>query len=103
MTASARLTWAFARDGALPLSKYVSRLNPVTGTPTYAGMLTATVAISVGLLVFAGQAASTALFSASLAGLYITLITVIMTRFLGGVEWVPGPFSLGRFVSTSYA
>ena len=52
----------------------------------------------IGLLVFAGSVASSALFSASLAGIYIDLIIVILCRLFGGVEWVPGPITMGRFV-----
>ncbi|TCD66345.1 GABA-specific high-affinity permease [Steccherinum ochraceum] len=97
LTSGARLTWAFSRDEALPFSRYISRLNPVTGTPTYAAILTAVVAFVIGLLVFAGPAASTALFSASLVSIYVDLTIVILCRLLGGVEWVPGPFTLGKF------
>ncbi|THH19269.1 hypothetical protein EUX98_g8805 [Antrodiella citrinella] len=97
LTAGARLTWAFSRDGALPFSSYISRLNPVTGTPTYAALLTAFVAFTVGTLVFAGPAASTALFSASLVMIYVDLIVVVLCRFLGGERWEPGLFSLGRW------
>ncbi|KAI5957501.1 hypothetical protein KGF57_003195 [Candida theae] len=35
-TWSARICWGFARDNGLPFSKYLSRVNPKTGTTIYA-------------------------------------------------------------------
>ncbi|KAH8091345.1 APC amino acid permease [Cristinia sonorae] len=97
LTAGARLTWAFSRDGALPYSRYISRLNPYTGMPTYATFVTAFLGLAVGLLVFAGPAATSALFSASLVSIYVTITIAILARLLGGVEWAPGPFSMGKY------
>ncbi|THH32399.1 hypothetical protein EUX98_g1788 [Antrodiella citrinella] len=97
LTAGARLTWAFSRDGALPLSRYLSRLNPITKTPLYAALYTASISLAVGFLVFAGPVATSALFSSTLVGQYISLTIVFLARFFGGEPWVSGPFSLGKF------
>ena len=91
--------WAFSRDGALPFSRILYHINPITHTPIYAVCTAALVAVLVGLLVFAGPTASGAIFSACVVGQYVTLSIPILCRLLGGQEWVPGVFSLGKAVS----
>lgn len=63
----------------------------------------ALVALLLGLLVFAGPTTYTSIFSLGIAGQYTAYCIPILSRFLGGREWVPGPFTLGRFVSTFWA
>ena len=53
----------------------------------------------LGLLAFAGPSANSAIFSLAIAGQYTAYSIPILSRFLGGRPWTPGPFSLGRFVS----
>ncbi|OCH91129.1 APC amino acid permease [Obba rivulosa] len=90
-----RLTFAFARDGALPFSSVLYRLHPRTRTPVNSAWACAAGALLLGLLALAGPATSSAIFSLSMAGCYIAWSIPIASRFLGGKEWVPGPFSLG--------
>lgn len=94
---ASRLTFAFARDGALPFSSVLYRLHPRTGTPVNGVLACATLALLFGLLALAGQGASSAIFSLSMAGLYVSWIIPVASRHLGGQKWVPGPFSLGRW------
>lgn len=54
-------------------------------------------AIALGLLVFAGPSAINAVFSIGVTALYIAYSLPILARFLGGNEFKPGPFTLGRF------
>ncbi len=61
------------------------------------------IALLLGLLAFAGPTANSAIFSLAIAGQYIAYTIPILSRFLGGRQWTPGPFSLGRFVSPSIA
>ncbi|EIW55875.1 APC amino acid permease [Trametes versicolor FP-101664 SS1] len=97
LTAASRQTFAFARDGALPFSRFISRVNKRTLTPVNAVWASALVALLLGLLVFAGPTAYTSIFSLGIAGQYTAYCIPILSRFLGGREWVPGPFTLGRF------
>lgn len=91
--------WAFSRDGALPFSKFIYHLNQKTRTPIYAVCTSALIAFVIGLLVFAGPVAISAIFSACVVAQYIALSIPILSRLLGGQKWVPGVFDLGRFVS----
>lgn len=50
---SSRQAWAFARDGALPFSKFFSHVNPKTQTPVRTVWLVVGCAIPLGLLGFA--------------------------------------------------
>ncbi|CAL1708623.1 unnamed protein product [Somion occarium] len=95
MTACSRQVFAFSRDGALPGSSYLYRINKHTGTPVNCVCFAACLASLLGLLVFAGPIATSALFSLGVTGQYIAYIIPISSRFLGGEKWTPGPFNLG--------
>ncbi|OJT12376.1 hypothetical protein TRAPUB_11078 [Trametes pubescens] len=96
LTAASRQTFAFARDGALPFSRFISRVNKRTLTPVNAVWASALIALLLGLLVFAGPTTYTSIFSLGIAGQYTAYCIPILSRFLGGREWAPGPFALGR-------
>ncbi|KAF9505501.1 hypothetical protein BS47DRAFT_1400339 [Hydnum rufescens UP504] len=55
--------FAFSRDGALPFSRYLYSMNSYTGT-----LVNTTCAVQLGLLAFAGPAATGAIFSVSVVG-----------------------------------
>lgn len=58
------------------------------------------ISLLLGLLAFAGPVAIGAIFSLVVTGQYVAYSIPIACRFFGGAEWVPGPFSLGRMVSS---
>ena len=75
-------------------------MNHTTQTPIYAVCAAAFIAFIVGLMVFAGPVAISAIFSACVVAQYISLSIPILCRLLGGQEWVPGVFDLGKYVSS---
>ncbi|KAI0744734.1 APC amino acid permease [Earliella scabrosa] len=95
--AASRQSFAFSRDGALPFSKYLYRMNSYTGTPVNTVWFTAIFSILLGLLAFAGDAAINAIFAMSITALYVAYAIPIAARFLGSNDFTPGPFNLGRF------
>ncbi|KAF7320905.1 Gaba permease [Mycena chlorophos] len=99
LLAASRQTYAFSRDGALPLSGWLYRMNSFTGTPVNTVLFDAFWAIVVCLLVFAGTEAINAVFAISVVALYVAYSIPIAARFLGGKHnnFKPGPFSLGVF------
>ncbi|KAF7974533.1 hypothetical protein HWV62_12002 [Athelia sp. TMB] len=97
LTSASRQTFAFARDGALPFSRWIYRINAHTSTPVNAVWFTALMAALLALLAFAGPAAIGAVFSLAVLGQYVAYSTPITARFLGGQVFTPGPFNLGRF------
>ncbi|KAL1662154.1 amino acid permease-domain-containing protein [Schizophyllum commune] len=97
LLAASRQTFAFSRDGALPFSNWLYRMNDFTGTPVNTVWFVAFLSLLLGLLAFAGDQAINAVFSLSVIALYIAYIIPIVARFTGDNDFKPGPFSLGRW------
>lgn len=91
-----RQTFAFARDGALPLSRYLYRINRYTETPVNTVWFDAVCVLAIGLLSFVSTQAINAVFSIAVTASYIAFITPITTRFAFKNNFKPGPFYLGR-------
>ncbi|KAJ7703881.1 amino acid/polyamine transporter I [Mycena rosella] len=97
LTSSSRQTFAFSRDGALPFSRFLYKINSVTGTPVRCVWFSATCAALLGLITFAGPAAAGALFTLGVVGQYVANSIPITARVLGGQPFKKGPFHLGVF------
>ncbi|KGO47337.1 Amino acid/polyamine transporter I [Penicillium expansum] len=99
--AASRQSWAFSRDGALPLSSFfrkVSQRKFMRYQPVrmVCGIVVASVLI--GLLCLIDEAASSALFSLAVAGNDLAWLTPILARLIwGGDSFIPGEFYTGRF------
>ncbi|OJA10262.1 hypothetical protein AZE42_08921 [Rhizopogon vesiculosus] len=93
---SSRQTFAFSRDGALPFSRYLYRINRYTKTPVNTVWFDAILILAIGLLAFAGSQAIDAVFTISITASYISYITPITTRFVFKNNFKPGPFYLGK-------
>ncbi|KAG2135208.1 amino acid/polyamine transporter I [Suillus bovinus] len=91
-----RQSFAFARDGALPFSRYLYRINHYTGTPVNTVWFDAICALAIGLLSFLSTEAINAIFTISVTASYIAYITPITTRFAFKNDFKPGPFHLGK-------
>ncbi|CAG8895581.1 unnamed protein product [Penicillium egyptiacum] len=101
--AASRQSWAFSRDGALPLSSFFrkvsqrkfTRYQPVR---MVCGIVVASVLI--GLLCLIDEAAASALFSLAVAGNDLAWLTPILARLLwGGDRFIPGEFYTGKYLS----
>ena len=99
LLASSRQVFAFSRDGALPFSRILYRMNSYTRTPVNTVWFSAICAALMGLLVFAGDQAINAVFSTGVTAAYIAYMVPIVARFAFKNDFKPGPFSLGWFVS----
>ncbi|KAF8461313.1 amino acid/polyamine transporter I [Gautieria morchelliformis] len=98
LLASSRQTFAFSRDGALPMSRYLYRINGYTQTPVNTVWFSGSLAALLGLLAFAGPSATNALFSLSVVGSNTAYMIPIGLRFIYSRHtFVHGPFSLGRW------
>ncbi|KAI0373776.1 amino acid transporter [Pilatotrama ljubarskyi] len=94
---ASRVVFAFARDNALPGSRWWKRVNKYTQTPVNAVWLVIALSALCGLLGFSATAFSS-LAGASVIGLYTSYATPIFLRITSGRnKLVPGPFSLGRW------
>ncbi|KAI5120016.1 hypothetical protein M0805_008477 [Coniferiporia weirii] len=97
LLASSRQVFAFSRDGALPFSGVLYRMNSYTKTPVNTVWFSSVLATLLGLLVFAGAQAINAVFTLSVVALYIAYAIPIVARFAFKNDFKPGPFSLGVF------
>jgi len=95
--AASRQTFAFSRDGALPFSSILYRMNNYTKTPVNTVWFCCIFSILLGLLVFAGEQAIGAVFALSVVGLYVAYAVPIAARFIFENDYKPGPFDLGRW------
>ncbi|KAJ6619043.1 amino acid/polyamine transporter I, partial [Mycena sp. CBHHK59/15] len=92
-----RQSYAFSRDGALPFSRWLYRMNSFTRTPVNTVVFDAFFSLILGLLVFAGPQAINAVFAISVTALYIAYAIPIVARFAGNNDFKLGPFNLGVF------
>ncbi|KAG8218026.1 amino acid/polyamine transporter I [Butyriboletus roseoflavus] len=95
--AASRQSFAFSRDGALPLSSILYRMNSFTGTPVNTVCFVVMISTLLGLLALAGPEAINAVFAISVAGLYVAYAIPIASRFIFKNNFKPGPFNLGIF------
>ncbi|KAG7088750.1 hypothetical protein E1B28_012718 [Marasmius oreades] len=95
LIAGSRQIFAFSRDHGLPFSGVLYQINPRTQTPVHAVFFCAFLALLLGLISFAGPVAITAVFTMSVVCQYIGFVTPIIARFVGGTNFVKGPFDLG--------
>ncbi|KAG0693916.1 amino acid/polyamine transporter I [Suillus ampliporus] len=93
---ASRQTFAFARDGAIPFSRYLYRINGYTKTPVNTVWFDAVFVLVIGLLAFVSTQAIDAIFSIAVTASYVSYITPITTRFVFKNNFKPGPFHLGK-------
>ncbi|KAE8357497.1 amino acid/polyamine transporter I [Aspergillus caelatus] len=86
---------AFARDGGLPLSRYLVRVHHRTNMPLFATALLVLVTYLLLLLSLSANASDIVYSMATLANLLLWCVPITL-RLLAGGKWVPGPFHTGR-------
>jgi amino acid permease (GABA permease) len=96
VTANSRMSYAFARDGALPGSRLWKQVNPRTGTPTNSIWLCVTISTILVLPSLWNNAAYAAATSIAVIGLYIAYVGPVLLRRLNP-DFQPGPWNLGKW------
>jgi amino acid transporter len=98
VTSTSRILYAFARDGAVPLSNVWGRVNKYFEAPVNAVWCVVTLCFILGLPMLHSYVAFAAITSIGVIGLYISYLIPIGLRLLVSEERFPrGPFHLGRF------
>ncbi|OLL23636.1 GABA-specific permease [Neolecta irregularis DAH-3] len=87
--------WIFSKDGGLPFSKYLSRLNTKRQTPILASWTIIFLSSLLGLICLCGTRASEALFSLAIAGSFAAYSLPIYARLRNPNLFNRGPFHLG--------
>jgi amino acid transporter len=96
VTANSRMAYAFSRDGALPGSRWWSKVNPRTGTPTnsiWLCVVCSTILVLPALNSIAAYGATTAI---AVIGLYVAYVMPVYLR-LRDKAFKTGPWNLGRW------
>jgi amino acid transporter len=101
VTSTSRMTYAFARDGGLPLSRLLTRVSPRWRTPVPAIWATAGLAVASTLY----APAYSTLTTACVSFLYLSYVMPTLVGAIAfGRTWTRvGPFNLGRRVYRTLA
>ena len=95
-TAASRCTWAFARDGAIPGSKWWKVVNPKMDVPLNAMMLSMAVQIVLGVLYFGSSAAFNAFSGVGVICLTVSYaVPIAVSLFRGRTHIKDGKFDMG--------
>ncbi|KAF2216292.1 hypothetical protein CERZMDRAFT_64731 [Cercospora zeae-maydis SCOH1-5] len=89
MTTSSRMTYAFARDGGLPFSRYLARVHKSLDVPLEALGLTTAVVTIFGLIFLGSTSAFNAIVSASVVALSVSYGIPILINCLRGRKQLP--------------
>ncbi|KAJ4749510.1 Amino-acid permease BAT1-like protein [Rhynchospora pubera] len=97
VTSNSRMAYAFARDGAMPLSSLWHQVNKQE-VPINAVWLSAVIAVCMALPSLGSLVAFQAMVSIATIGLYIAYALPIFFRItLARKTFVQGPFNLGQY------
>ncbi|KAL8994774.1 MAG: hypothetical protein Q9188_006973 [Gyalolechia gomerana] len=96
-TASSRCTWAFARDGAIPGSKWWKQVNEKLDVPLNAMMMIMVVELALGLIYFGSSAAFNAFSGVGVICLTMSYACPILVNLITCRKQVAeGNFYLGK-------
>lgn len=91
LATASRLVWAFARDGGLPGSRFVSKLQPKTAIPWIAVGITSFVACLIGLINIGSATAFNDVISLGVSSLYASYIItesfLLWRRLTGAIRY----------------
>jgi choline transport protein len=89
LTTSSRTTYAFARDGGLPYSAYISRVHPRLFVPLQSLTLTTLLVLLFGFIFLGSSSAFNAVVSASVVALGVTYAIPPSINCLRGRKMLP--------------
>ncbi|TVY23697.1 putative amino-acid permease [Lachnellula hyalina] len=97
MMAMTRMTYAFARDGAIPFSRFFSKINQHTRTPVNAVWLCVGFCSCMTLIGIGSTLTIVAIFNITAPALDFSYALVILARniYANRIQFVPGPYQLG--------
>ena len=100
LTSASRMTFAFSRDGAIPGSTWLAKVNPKTRIPANAVMFVTAIGIIITLPALeehrqASRSRSSRCVSVAVIGLYLAFAIPIFLRWRMGDAFEPGSWTLG--------
>ncbi|KAK7207821.1 amino acid/polyamine transporter I [Myxozyma melibiosi] len=98
LTEGARSVFAFARDGAMPFSEYLCKVDPHLHVPVLATLVAAFFQCAFIAIDFGSETAFLTVMSIATVGLYVSYLLPIVTLMIHGRDnFKPGYYSLGKF------
>ncbi|MCJ1258781.1 hypothetical protein MMC24_006614 [Lignoscripta atroalba] len=99
MLADTRMAYAFARDDALPFSRFWSKINGYTQTPVNAVWLVVLFSICLDCIGIGSTQTVISIFNITAPALDLSYIAVILAHLVYGnrVVFREGPYTLGRW------
>ncbi|KAK9473728.1 Hnm1p [Dipodascopsis tothii] len=98
LTEGSRSIYAFARDGAMPFSKYLCHVHEKYDVPIYAILVAAFFEAAFTAIYFGSSTAFNTVMSIATAGLYVSYLLPIVTLVIHGRKnFTPGYYSLGKW------
>jgi amino acid transporter len=95
MTTSSRMTYAFARDGGLPASRFFAKVHKRLGQPLNSLLLSTILTLLFGLLMIGSSSAFNALISASVVALGVSYAIPVAINLCRGRKMLPPrPFAM---------
>lgn len=89
MTTSSRMTYAFARDGGVPASKFFAKVHTRLGQPLNSLMLTTALTVIFGCIFLGSSSAFNAIISASVVALGVSYAIPVAINCLRGRRMLP--------------
>src|ERR1700710_991037 len=100
LTSASRMTFAFSRDGAIPGSAWLSKVNPTTRIPANAVVFVTAIGIIITLPALKSiggvPVAFLAVVSVAVIGLYLAFAVPIFLRWRMGDAFQPGSWTNGK-------
>jgi amino acid transporter len=100
LTSASRMTFAFSRDGAIPGSRLLSKVNATTKIPANAVMFVAIIGVIITLPALKSvggvPVAFYAVVSVAVIGLYLAFLIPIFLRWRLGDDFEPGSWNNGK-------
>lgn len=104
LTSTSRTFWAFARDEAMPFSKYFAHVHSGLKVPVRMIVLVSVLQGLLGFIYLGNTTAFNAILSMAIIGMYISYILPIIYMLVYGRKKLArseyGPFRLGRVAGT---
>ncbi|KAK9461027.1 Hnm1p [Lipomyces oligophaga] len=97
LTEGARSLYAFARDGAMPFSKYICKVDPNLQVPVVATLVAAFFQCAFIAIDFGSNVAFLTVMSIATVGLYVSYLLPIITVMLCRRDFKRGYYSMGPF------
>lgn len=99
MLGNARMAYASARDGALPLSRVWTSVSSATGTPVNAVWLVVAACMCLVSIGFRSTETILSIFNVCAPALDLSYVAVIIAHrvYEHRVAFIPGPYTLGRW------